>query len=245
MALRLLYSQCIVRTTAFDFGQNGPKIEMDFLQSFSLGEIAMTRLFLAFGLLALTAGAATAYAQTRLPNPFFPPASESPHKCLHEGIPIPCEAPMTSATPMPQRYVAPKAAPGEKCIAYLGSECITANTPPNTRATSRPSTWNFHYMPPPEYDHPFQGTTEIIYATDQAALKAACRLEKLNPEHIVLGCRHVVGTPPQACVILLPPQKDIEATGIPVAQIIRHEEAHCSGWPADHPGGMKTYATGR
>jgi hypothetical protein len=38
--------------------------------------------------------------------------------------------------------------------------------------------------------------------------------------------------------------EDIEAIGIPVAQIIRHEEAHCSGWPADHPGGIKTYATG-
>ena len=97
---------------------------------------------------------------------------------------------------------------------------------------------------PPEYDHPFQGTTQIIYATDQAALKAACRLEKLNPGITALGCRHVVGMPPQVCVILLPPQKDIEATGIPVAQVIRHEEAHCNGWPVNHPGGIKTYATG-
>jgi len=42
--------------------------------------------------------------QPKITDPLSPP------KCLHEGIPIPCEAPMTSATPMPQRYVIPKGA---------------------------------------------------------------------------------------------------------------------------------------
>ena len=37
------------------------------------------------------------------------------------------------------------------------------------------------------------------------------------------------------CYIFSVPEKDIEAWGYSLNTVMRHERAHCNGWPPDHP----------
>ena len=81
-------------------------------------------------------------------------------------------------------------------------------------------------LPPPQYDHPFDGELIIVTAPDLATLRMACRWD-------VRGCAQLYG---RSCTVIMPPEiwgdrQDREA-------VLRHEIAHCNGWPAHHPGAI-------
>jgi hypothetical protein len=75
-------------------------------------------------------------------------------------------------------------------------------------------------MPPKNFDHPYHGkmdirTHSVLVAVLQCFAKACSWKEQSR------------------CVVIMPDELDKALW----KDFIRHEQAHCNGWPADHPGG--------
>jgi len=81
--------------------------------------------------------------------------------------------------------------------------------------------------PPKQYDHPYKGELHVYYA-DEFNMKAQC----FAPENgnKVWGCAFVW---PKSCDVWILNSEDADSQ----AQIMRHEIAHCNGWPPDHKDG--------
>ena len=74
--------------------------------------------------------------------------------------------------------------------------------------------------PPERYDHPYSGP-EIVQMLTIGQIKAICG-------DWADACSWLDG---RTCRILLP------VGGLRLDFVKRHEEAHCNGWPPDHPYG--------
>ena len=99
--------------------------------------------------------------------------------------------------------------------------------PPNTSAS---------YFPPPQYDRPYTGTLTIERVADPAAVLVQCP-ELKNPA----GCAKVAKDLSWCKVYIVSdeyikriPRKE-ETIGYSYENFLRHELAHCNGWPGDHP----------
>jgi hypothetical protein len=86
----------------------------------------------------------------------------------------------------------------------------------------------FLYLPPAEYDHPYGGELKIIRVASQIAAKAACP----NIPR-VFSCALVA---PQKCVIFLLSDEGLKELGFNPEYVLKHEIAHCNGWPGNHRG---------
>jgi hypothetical protein len=84
------------------------------------------------------------------------------------------------------------------------------------------------HLPPKKYDYPYKGKLTIEEVT-QEQLVAQCMAANM----FSLGCAFPRG---DNCRIILRDEKTIEAGGWTKELLIRHETAHCNGWPGDHPG---------
>jgi hypothetical protein len=84
------------------------------------------------------------------------------------------------------------------------------------------------HLPPVEYDHPYKGklTTETVTLEQ---LRSRC----WNAIQTSLGCAYQSAN---SCHILLVDEEKIKAAGWTVELMLRHERAHCNGWPQAHPG---------
>ena len=91
-------------------------------------------------------------------------------------------------------------------------------------AASGPATWPL--APPAKYDHPFRGRVSITTVATVQEANAACA--KYGPRNVACATA-INGT----CYITMVPDHIINQWG-PKAQLMRHEVAHCNGWPADH-----------
>ena len=92
--------------------------------------------------------------------------------------------------------------------------------------------------PPLEYDHPYAGNLTIERVADPEALLVQCPTLKN-----AVGCAKF----PQDrswCKIFIVSDEYINSKSIPATRtlfgysyqnFLRHELAHCNGWPADHP----------
>jgi hypothetical protein len=96
--------------------------------------------------------------------------------------------------------------------------------PPPT--TSAPST-RMH-LPPVEYDKPYDGKITIETVTNEQ-LRARCAAASQSS----LGCAFPGAN---SCRILLVDEATMKAAGWAVEVMLRHERAHCNGWPQSHPG---------
>jgi hypothetical protein len=84
------------------------------------------------------------------------------------------------------------------------------------------------YLPPAQYDHPYSGTVEVVRVSTRAEAKAACP-NIVRP----VGCaRSVYGK----CLIFVLPDAELKRTGFNPEYVLKHEIAHCNGWPGEHPG---------
>ena len=97
-------------------------------------------------------------------------------------------------------------------------------------------------VPPKEYDHPYAGLgigkLEIIYAESQDEVRRLCP-GSVFPKAGAYGCAHSEYTGyAGGCKIIVAPAADMNWAGIWMALTIRHEIAHCNGWPADHRGAL-------
>jgi hypothetical protein len=88
-------------------------------------------------------------------------------------------------------------------------------------------------LPPEEYDRPYtDGPIIHMPARDQARVRELCPNMVFNLG-VALGCAHLRG---KTCIIVMAPAEVIEAAGHDPLTVLRHERAHCGGWPAHHPG---------
>jgi hypothetical protein len=84
------------------------------------------------------------------------------------------------------------------------------------------------YLPPIEYDYPYTGKLTIERVTSEQ-LMARCSAATA----ISLGCAF---SGSGNCFVLLVDDTSIKALGWTYDLLLRHELAHCNGWPAYHPG---------
>jgi len=84
------------------------------------------------------------------------------------------------------------------------------------------------HLPPAEYDRPYTGKLTVEVVT-LAQLLATCSTALASS----LGCAF---PGPNRCRIILLDEAHIQAVGWTVELMLRHERAHCNGWPGDHPG---------
>lgn len=87
--------------------------------------------------------------------------------------------------------------------------------------------------PPTQYDHPFKGDL-IVIRTSMRHVREIC--PPFQPGIPPVACA-THDNPATWCRITLAHDEDFQAVGWnDPQQILRHETAHCNGWPADHPG---------
>ena len=84
------------------------------------------------------------------------------------------------------------------------------------------------HLPPIEYDRPYTGKLTVEVVT-RAQLLATCSSALASS----LGCAF---PSKDRCHIKLLDEESIRAVGWTVELMLRHERAHCNGWPGDHPG---------
>lgn len=85
--------------------------------------------------------------------------------------------------------------------------------------------------PPERFDHPYPGDVQINLM-DSRFVGRECREWSGGPAPSdAAGCAWVADDSARTCVVVIAAR----TKKAPIADIIRHEIAHCNGWPADHP----------
>jgi hypothetical protein len=91
-------------------------------------------------------------------------------------------------------------------------------------------------VPPKEYDHPYKGPGElqIVEVKSQDSVHGWCPTT-VFPKAGAFACAIVK---PWGCQVVIAPEADLKAVGLWKALVVRHETAHCNGWPGDHRGAL-------
>lgn len=91
--------------------------------------------------------------------------------------------------------------------------------------------------PPPQYDYPYKGILWIERLPDLETLTVKCKKPLMT-----IGCSAVAGDYSWCRVFIVAddyiakmPIQPREAMGLSYESVLRHEIAHCNGWPGDHP----------
>lgn len=105
---------------------------------------------------------------------------------------------------------------------------------PARRPYSRENLTEFSYtqpiIPPIEYDYePAQ--YKVTRIESAAELPSNC--QKPLPGNVVLACADIYAKP---CHIYILNDEELKRLGWNFELVLRHEWAHCGGWPANHPG---------
>jgi hypothetical protein len=85
------------------------------------------------------------------------------------------------------------------------------------------------YLPPPEYDKKFDDDYLTVSVFDNPYEVR----ERCPKTQNMVACSFV-GIPGR-CIIVRVSDEYIRAIGLTPELVLRHEMAHCLGWPADHP----------
>jgi hypothetical protein len=89
-------------------------------------------------------------------------------------------------------------------------------------------------LPPVEYDKHYDGDLTIKIVPDIISLKAACVSgDNPLPAGMMLACAWHNA---KSCVIYMVEDRVMREHNWNTGLLLRHEIAHCNGWPADHPG---------
>jgi hypothetical protein len=78
------------------------------------------------------------------------------------------------------------------------------------------------------------GNLAIWPVKTQQQVRDACPNAKFNLGHALACAWRFPGG--ETCWIVMVPDDQIKAAGLPVELVKRHEIAHCNGWPGDHRG---------
>ena len=113
---------------------------------------------------------------------------------------------------------------------------IPPATAPTTRAMPPSVPAPVPLVPPAEFDHPYQGRLIIQRFSDQKELRGQC---SYSPFPFLLGCAHLASDG-RSCRIVMMDDEFVAKLGYTTEQVFRHENAHCRGWPGDHPGARQS-----
>jgi hypothetical protein len=106
-----------------------------------------------------------------------------------------------------------------------------AQTTPQAFSGSRPAAPALKPipLPPVEFDHAYSGQVIITKWNDYSLIRFIC---KDTPSAIACSYRtyNTVTGAPISCLVMLGPKAHDDE------RAMRHEMAHCNGWPGDHPG---------
>jgi hypothetical protein len=94
------------------------------------------------------------------------------------------------------------------------------------------------WMPPAEFDTPYTGELTILRMATEQDIRDACPdtdWEKSFQGRSTACTR--VASPRKQCWILIASDQALKARHQNYAAVLRHELAHCNGWPTDHKGG--------
>ena len=94
------------------------------------------------------------------------------------------------------------------------------------------------WMPPAEFDKPYTGELTILRMATEQDIRDACPdpdWEKSFQGRSTACTR--VAPPREQCWILIVSDQALKARHQNYAAVLRHELAHCNGWPVDHKGG--------
>lgn len=91
-------------------------------------------------------------------------------------------------------------------------------------------------VPPKQYDHLFRGPGELIItqATSRDEVREKC-VGAVWPKAGAFGCSM---NKSWGCHVVLAPEADMKVVGLTTDITLRHEVAHCNGWPGDHRGAL-------
>jgi hypothetical protein len=116
---------------------------------------------------------------------------------------------------------------------------------PLSAAAQNGTQWDMAGLPPIEYDKPFTGKyTEIrVGAT---VMGYVC---PKTPFPVTLGCAvsnikregEGIVTPATECVVYIADDDILARAGWSYDILMRHERAHCHGWPQSHPGARMAF----
>src|SRR5688572_29383399 len=95
--------------------------------------------------------------------------------------------------------------------------------------------------PPARYDHTHKSLRILernYYEVDPLcrAMFPRTRFPLATDTHRILGCAGI-GDGERPCWIIVPRSGERFISETRRAEIIRHERAHCNGWPGHHPNG--------
>jgi hypothetical protein len=85
-------------------------------------------------------------------------------------------------------------------------------------------------LPPLAYDFPYTGKL-TVRRVDPDQMRARRPLPK--PGRATIGCAHIAKG---ECEVIIADNTTLEFLGFNYDIVLRHELAHCNGWPGDHPG---------
>jgi hypothetical protein len=84
-------------------------------------------------------------------------------------------------------------------------------------------------LPPPEFDHAYAGKLTVLKEDNYVFIRHVCS-ETANPIACSFRTFDSVSGVTISCLIMLGPDVWNDE------RVLRHERAHCNGWPGDHPG---------
>jgi hypothetical protein len=85
-------------------------------------------------------------------------------------------------------------------------------------------------LPPPQYDKPYTGQLNIA-TIPYWNMGNVCNMIAPQGQHME-ACSFAMT--PQQCLVYLPRLSDVGQSRL--ADLTKHEIAHCNGWPGNHPG---------
>jgi hypothetical protein len=91
------------------------------------------------------------------------------------------------------------------------------------------------FLPPEEFDHPFDGSLRVVRLQTQQEVRQNCpNMTFILP--VASGCSVKWKSLPRLCYVFMVSDDEIKAAGYDPEIVLRHEIGHCNGWPSDHKG---------
>jgi hypothetical protein len=155
------------------------------------------------------------------------------------ATPAVAQAPTPSSTTTvakTNKTAPPVERPGVTVVAKTKEPALPAQSQPKLPAKSEPKREGLRLMPPKEYDHPYSGAGALVvtHAASQNEVRELCPRAAF-PRAGAFGCAQTL---PGGCWVVVAPEADMKVVGLTMDITLRHEIAHCNGWPGDHRGAL-------
>ena len=101
----------------------------------------------------------------------------------------------------------------------------------------RPVTTEHKILPPPEFDHVYEGDLTIVMVKTVEELLILCNIES----QITLACS-IRAYDGKSCLIMMVDDEVMRRRGWTTGLLLRHEMGHCNGWTQAHEGQRSVYS---